>query len=73
MTAKISVSLPEDDLAALDAHVKATGLPGRSAGVRAAIRQLRAASLERDYAAAFAETDDRETRAWDTTAGDGLA
>lgn len=70
MTTKISVSLTDDDLEALDAHVRAAGLPGRSAGVAEAIRQLRAASLERAYETAFLEEVDD---AWETTSADGIA
>lgn len=72
MTTKISVSLSDDDLAALDAHVRSAGLPGRSAGVQEAIRRLRLADLGTDYAAAFSEADEAEARDWDTTAADGL-
>ncbi len=69
---KISVSLSEADLAFLDAHVKETGLPGRSAGIKDAIRQLRSADLQAEYEAEFREMDWDEFRSWETTAMDGL-
>jgi hypothetical protein len=72
VTTKISVSLSDDDLAALDAHVRSAGLPGRSAGVQEAIRRMRLADLGADYASAFGESDDAESRDWDTTTADGL-
>ena len=74
MATKISVSLSEADLAALDAYIGAERLPGRSAGVQAAIRMLLAADLERDYAAAFADTEESgAVDGWNVTSGDGVA
>ena len=59
---KLSVSLPEEDVAALDAYARAAGLKSRSAAVLCAIRLLRYPDLEDDYAAA-----------WEATAADGLS
>lgn len=73
VTTRISVSLSDEDLTALDAHVRSAGLAGRSAGVQDAIRRLRAARLELDYAAAFGEADEAEAAVWDAALGDGVA
>jgi len=71
---KLSVSLPADDVAFLDEHARTRGVGSRSAAVRQAVRLLRHAQIESDYAAAWEEWDasgDRE--AWEVTAADGLA
>ena len=71
---KLSVSLPDDDVAALDEHARRTGLPSRSAAVHQAIRLLRRSSLEEDYAAAWEEWDQSgERELWEAAAEDGLA
>lgn len=71
MTTKISVSLTEEDLAELDAYIQRMDLPGRSAGVQAAIHSLRMTGLADDYAAAF--TDQAEDSVmWESTTADGL-
>lgn len=70
---KISISLPDADVAALDEHVRIAGLPSRSAAVQRAIRSLSDRKLEQDYADAWLEWDgsgERET--WQATAADGL-
>ena len=70
---KISVSLPDDDVAALDEHARRLGLRSRSAAVHQAVRLLRSAELEEDYAAAWDEWDrSGERELWDVTAGDGV-
>lgn len=71
MTTKISVSLPEEDLAELDAYIQRMDLPGRSAGVQAAIHSLRIRALADDYAAAFTDGSE-DSDLWDSTAADGL-
>ena len=71
---KLSVSLPDDDVAALDEFVRKTGLGSRSAGVLQAVRMLRLAGLEEDYAAAWTEWDESgEREMWEQTVGDGVA
>jgi len=71
---KISVSLPEEDVRLLDEHVRAAGLPSRSAALHEAIRLLRYAILERDYADAWTEWELAGDRAaWENTVGDGLS
>jgi Arc/MetJ-type ribon-helix-helix transcriptional regulator len=70
---KLSVSLPEDDVAVLDEFARSAGLPSRSAAVQHAIRLLRARDLEQDYAAAWQDWDaSGESAAWDAAAADGL-
>ena len=70
---KVSISLSEADLAVLDEHVRASGLPSRSAAVQHAIRMLAHEHLERDYAAAWEEWDASGDRAaWDGVVGDGV-
>jgi Arc/MetJ-type ribon-helix-helix transcriptional regulator len=70
---KLSISLPDEDVAALDEFVADSGLPSRSAGVQQAIRSLRNPELEQDYAAAWDEWESSgEQAAWDGVAGDGL-
>lgn len=70
---KLSVSLPEDDVAFLDEHARQHGAASRSAVVQEAVRLLRAAQLEGDYAAAWQEWDTSgEREAWDPVTGDGL-
>ena len=70
---KLSVSLPEEDVAVLDEYARTSGLPSRSAALRQAIRLLRLPDLEQDYAAAW---DDWEAagdhEAWEGVTGDGL-
>lgn len=71
---KLSVSLPEQDVAVLDDYVRRAGLRSRSAALRHAIRMLQHPDLEADYAAAWQEwavSGDEE--AWRATGGDGLA
>lgn len=71
---KLSVSLSEDDLAALDRYVKVAGLESRSAAVQQAIRRLRDPELEADYASAWEEwTATGDDDAWAITSSDGLA
>ena len=69
---KISVSIPEEDVATLDAYAEAHQLPSRSAAIRRGIRLLRTSNLVLDYVAAFEEWSDEDAELWDTVAGDGL-
>ncbi|MFE0189154.1 ribbon-helix-helix domain-containing protein [Streptomyces sp. NPDC058989] len=71
---KISVSLPEEDLAFVDEYATRTEAESRSAVIHAAIEMLRAAELEAQYTEAFEEWDASEGAAlWDRTSGDGIA
>lgn len=70
---KLSVSLSEDDVRALDEFVRANRLPSRSAGVQRAVRGLRHESLVDDYAQAFTEWQrSGDADDWDRVASDGL-
>ena len=71
---KLSISLPDEDVAALDEYARAAGLRSRSAAVQRAIRNLQHPELEQDYAAAWEEWESSgEREAWETTSADGLA
>ena len=71
---KLSVSLPEEDVAILDEFARAAGLPSRSAAVHHAVRMLRLPELEHDYEAAWQESEaSGDQAAWDATAADGIA
>jgi Arc/MetJ-type ribon-helix-helix transcriptional regulator len=71
---KVSVSLPDEDVAALDDYARRQGLKSRSAAVQHAIRLLRYPDLEQNYAAAWQEwAQSGEQTAWEATAGEGLA
>jgi Arc/MetJ-type ribon-helix-helix transcriptional regulator len=69
---KVSVSLAEEDLAFLDAYAQEHESGSRSAAIQKAVRLLRAAQLEEDYAEAFQEWESGDAALWDATAGDGL-
>ena len=71
---KLSVSLPDEDVAVLDDYARAQGLMSRSAALQRAIRMLRHPALEQDYAAAWDEWEaSGEEAAWEAAAADGLA
>ncbi len=70
---KLSVSLPEEDVALLDAYVKKTGLPSRSAALQRAVQMLRYPTLEEDYAQAWEQwSTTEEPEAWEPTTADGI-
>lgn len=70
---KVSVSLPSEDVAFLDAYSRKTGLDSRSAALQKAVRLLRSAELGQAYAAAWEEWfASDESATWETVAGDGL-
>ncbi len=69
---KLSVSLPDEAVAFLNAYAEAHGL-SRSAAVHHAIRELRSGELGDDYGQAWAEwADDDDAHHWDAVSGDGL-
>lgn len=71
---KLSISLSDEDVAALDRYVHAAGVPSRSAAIQRAIRMLRDPELEDAYAAAWDEWQESgEAAAWEVTTADGLA
>jgi Arc/MetJ-type ribon-helix-helix transcriptional regulator len=70
---KLSISLPDEDVAALDAYARTAGLTSRSAALQHAVRLLRHADLEDDYAAAWEEWESSGAQAaWEEAVGDGL-
>ncbi|MFF8030954.1 MULTISPECIES: ribbon-helix-helix domain-containing protein [unclassified Streptomyces] len=70
---KISVSLPQEDVAFVDEYASRTEATSRSSVIHAAIELLRQTQLEQQYVEAFAEWDGSEdARFWDRFAGDGL-
>jgi Arc/MetJ-type ribon-helix-helix transcriptional regulator len=69
---KISVSLPGEDVAFLDAYANTHAYPSRSAVVHQAIRALRLGELHEAYGDAWAEWDaDGEAESWNAVVGDG--
>jgi len=70
---KLSVSLSEDEVAALDKYARAAGLGSRSAAIQRAIRLLGDSELEDSYAAAWDEwATSGDAAGWESTAADGL-
>jgi Arc/MetJ-type ribon-helix-helix transcriptional regulator len=70
---KLSVSLPDEDVAILDEFARAAGLPSRSAAVHQAVRMLRLPELEQDYEAAWSEWEaSSDYAAWEATGADGI-
>jgi Arc/MetJ-type ribon-helix-helix transcriptional regulator len=71
---KLSISLPNEDVEALDRYAKTAGISSRSAAIRRAIHLLGNSELEEAYAAAWEEWETSgDAAAWDHTAGDGVA
>jgi Arc/MetJ-type ribon-helix-helix transcriptional regulator len=52
---KLSVSLPDDDVAFIDEYAARTGSPSRSAVLHRAVELLRMADMEGPYAEAWQE------------------
>jgi len=70
---KISVSLPSDDVAVLDAYVRSSGAGSRSAALHHAVDLLRRVDLVHDYEAAMVEWESSSDEgAWDVAVADGL-
>ena len=70
---KLSISLSDADVALLDDYARTAGLPSRSAALQHAVRLLRHAGLDDDYAAAWEEWDASGDRdAWESTVEDAL-
>jgi len=70
---KVSVSLPSDDVAFLDAYAAALGYGSRSAVLHKAVRLLRSSELGPAYEDAWDEWSlAGEEAAWDASVGDGL-
>jgi Arc/MetJ-type ribon-helix-helix transcriptional regulator len=70
---KISVSLPDEDVAFLDEYAKALKMSSRSAVVQRAVRLLKASGLAPAYADAWKEwAESGEAEEWESVAADGL-
>jgi Arc/MetJ-type ribon-helix-helix transcriptional regulator len=70
---KVSVSLPAEEVAYLDAYAQEHDIQSRSAVVHKAVTLLRSNQLEAAYEDAWHSWDSSEDdAAWDTAAGDGL-
>jgi Arc/MetJ-type ribon-helix-helix transcriptional regulator len=70
---KVSVSLPGDDVAFLDAYAEAHAFPSRSAVVQRAVHALRLDELRESYGPAWDEwANTGEADAWEPTVGDGF-
>jgi Arc/MetJ-type ribon-helix-helix transcriptional regulator len=70
---KLSVSLPDEDVAILDEFARTAGLASRSAALHHAVRMLRLPDLEQDYEAAWQEWEaSGDEAAWSVTAVDGV-
>ncbi|MGL5819411.1 MAG: ribbon-helix-helix domain-containing protein [Phycicoccus sp.] len=70
---KLSISLPPEDVAALDRYAKAAGVTSRSAAIQRAIRQLSRPELDDAYAAAWDEWEaSGDASAWEETSADGV-
>jgi Arc/MetJ-type ribon-helix-helix transcriptional regulator len=71
---KLSISLPDEDVAALDRYAREAGISSRSAAIQRAIRLLAQPELDSAYAAAWQEWEaSGEAAAWDEATADGLA
>ena len=71
---KVSVSLPDEDLAYIDEYVGRTGAPSRSSVLHRAVALLRMSELEGAYESAWEEWQSADIRQlWDLTVGDGLS
>ena len=71
---KLSVSLSESEVAALDKYARAAGLKSRSAAIQQAIRLIGDAELQSAYEEAWREWETAgDADAWESTAADGLA
>lgn len=70
---KLSVSLPDEDVAYVDEYAKRVGASTRSSVLHRAIQLLRMADMETAYAQAWQAWDPSEdARLWDTVTGDGI-
>ena len=72
MKVPVSARLDAESVAFLDGIRESRGLGSRSEALELAIRSLRDATLEADYAAAMEEWPSAEAAAWDDAVADGL-
>ena len=70
---KVSVSLPEDDVAFLDSYVQEQGMDSRSAALHKAVGLLRTTQLASAYEDAWESwTDSGDAEIWEAATADGL-
>lgn len=70
---KVSVSLPEEDVAFLDDYADRAGLASRSAAVHTAIRALQANAMGESYEHAWGEWETGgDAELWDAVGDDGF-
>lgn len=70
---KLSVSLPDEDVAFLDEYASEIDADSRSAVIQYSIKLLRQHRLVAEYDEAFAEWEGSEDqRLWESVVGDGL-
>ena len=70
---KVSVSLPEEDLAFVDQYAKQEGYDSRSAVIHKAVRLLRASRLGAAYEEAWRDwAASGDDDLWGSTSADGL-
>ncbi len=74
MGMKLSVSLPERDVAFLDDYAGRSGMGSRSAALQRAVDVLRLSALGPAYSEAWADwKSSGDGEVWDAAAGDGLS
>ena len=70
---KLSVSLPEEDVAFIDEYAAKEGAPSRSSVIQQGLALLRDADLEDAYAEAWRDwAGSTDADLWDTASADGL-
>jgi antitoxin MazE9 len=70
---KVSVSLPDEDVAFLDSYAQTQGIQSRSAAVHRAVGLLRATQLGEAYEEAWDSWESSDDAgAWESAAADGL-
>jgi Arc/MetJ-type ribon-helix-helix transcriptional regulator len=69
---KLSVSLPDEDVAFLDRYARGRGMRSRSAAVHRAVDLLRAEELGPAYADAWETWSADGAEPWESTVADGL-
>ena len=70
---KLSVSLPEADVAFLDEYARRQGIESRSAALHRAVRLLRSSGLASAYEDAWDEwSQSEDAELWESASADGL-
>ena len=71
---KLSISLPDEQVEAIDRYAQATGARSRSQVIQEALRSLTDPQLEGDYTAAWEEWEaSGDAEAWEVASADGLS